>query len=109
MTLSKPPIVLGIFVVLLSCVLCLLALHPTKQEAPEKKESSRAHKEHPPRDNLLPTEPESIAIPPKLSPIAEATTEKKEMARAQQLLASTNEKHRIEGLKLLGAFPNPMN
>jgi HEAT repeat protein len=31
------------------------------------------------------------------------------MARAQQLLASTNEQHRIEGLKLLGAFPSPIN
>jgi hypothetical protein len=109
MTLSKPPIVLGILVVLLSGVLCLLALQPPKQEAPQKKESSGAPTEQPPRENHLPTEPEPIAIPPKPSPIGEATREKKEMARAQQLLASTNEQHRIEGLKLLGAFPSPMN
>jgi hypothetical protein len=109
MTLSKPPIVFGILVVLLSGVLCLLALHPPKQEAPQKKESSRAPTEQPPREKHPPTEPEPIAIPPKPSPIAEATREKKEMARAQQLLASTNEQHRIEGLKLLGAFPSPIN
>jgi hypothetical protein len=109
MTLSKPPIVLGILVVLLSGVLCLLALQPPKQEASQKKESSRAPTEQPPRENHLPTEPEPIAIPPKPSPIAEATTEKRELARAQQLLASTNEQHRIEGLKLLGAFPSPIN
>jgi hypothetical protein len=108
-TISKPILAFGVIVVFLLGAIYHLTQHAPKQEAPEKKESSRAHKEHPPRDNLLPTEPESIAIPPKLSPIAEATTEKKEMARAQQLFASTNEKHRIEGLKLLGAFPNPMN
>ena len=109
MTLSKPPIVFGILVVLLSGVLCLLALHPPKQDASEKKESSRAPTEQPPREKHLPTEPEPIAIPPNPSPIAEATREKREITRAQQLLASASENHRIEGLKLLGAFPSPIN
>ena len=108
-TISKPILAFGVIVVFLLGAILQLSQHSPKQEAPQKKESTRAPTEQPPGENLLPTEPESIAIPPKLSPIAEATTEKKEMARAQQLLASTNEKHRIEGLKLLGAYPSPMN
>jgi hypothetical protein len=108
-TISKPILVFGVIVVFLLGAILHLSQHSPKQEAPQKKESTRAPTEQPPRENHLPTEQEPIAIPPKPSLIAEVTTEKKEMARAQQLLASTNEKHRIEGLKLLGAFPNPMN
>ena len=108
-TISKPILAFGVIVVFLLGAILHLSQHSPTQEAPQKKESSRAPTEQPPRENHLPTEPEPIAIPPKPSPIAEATREKKEMARAQQLIASTNEQHRIEGLKLLGAFPNPMN
>jgi HEAT repeat protein len=50
-----------------------------------------------------------LSAPRKPSPVAEDAPEKSELARAQQLLASTNEYQRIEGLKLLGAYPSPVN
>lgn len=108
-TISKPILAFGVIIVFLLGAIIHLTQNSPMQEAPQKKESSHAPTEQTPRGNRLPTEPETIAIPPKPSPIAEATREKKEMARAQQLLASTNEQHRIEGLKLLGAYPSPMN
>jgi hypothetical protein len=50
-----------------------------------------------------------LSAPRKPSPVVEDAPEKSELARAQQLLASTNEHERIEGLKLLGAYPSPIN
>jgi HEAT repeat protein len=40
---------------------------------------------------------------------ADETNEKEEIARAQKLLTSSDDKHRIEGLELLGAYPSPAN
>ena len=108
-TISKPILAFGVIVVFLLGAILHLTQNAPKQEAPQKKESSRAPTEQTPRGNHLPTEPETIVVAPKPSPIADATTEKKEMARARQLLASTNEHQRIEGLKLFGAYPSPVN
>jgi hypothetical protein len=107
--MSKPILALGVIVVFLLGAILHLTQNSPKNEAPQKKELSRAPTEQTTRVNHLLTESETIVVAPKPSPIAEATTEKKEMARAQQLLASTNEQHRIEGLKLLGAYPSPKN
>jgi HEAT repeat protein len=50
-----------------------------------------------------------LSAPRQPSPAVEDTSEKNELARAQKLLGSTKEHERIEGLKLLGAYPSPMN
>lgn len=55
--------------------------------------------------------PPAQATPTAASPPVEAdkTNEKEEIARAQKLLTSNDDKQRIEGLELLGAYPSPAN
>ena len=108
-SISKPILALGVIVVFLLGAILHLTRHSPRQEVQQEKESARPEREQPTSKKQVPAEPETIAMTPKPSPIAKATTEKKEMARAQQLLGSTSELHRIEGLKLLGAYPSPMN
>ena len=108
-SVSKPILALAIIVVLLLGGILRLALHTPSQEAPQRKEPARTSTGHPPIENHRPPAPEMLSAPRKPSPVAEDAPEKSELARAQQLLASTNEYQRIEGLKLLGAYPSPVN
>jgi HEAT repeat protein len=108
-SVSKPILALAIIVVLLLGGILRLALHPPSQEAPQKKEPARSSTGHPPIENHRPPAPEMLSAPRKPSLVVEDAPEKSELARAQQLLASTNEHQRIEGLKLLGAYPSPLN
>ena len=108
-SVSKPILALAIIVVLLLGGILRLALHTPSQEAPQRKEPARTSTVHPPIENHRPPAPEMLSAPRKPSPVAEDAPEKSELARAQQLLASTNEYQRIEGLKLLGAYPSPVN
>ena len=101
MNLSKPTFIFGVLVVLLSGGLFFFAFPLPEQDSPPKK------------DLLLIPAPHSPTVsrrsPTPSSPTEEVTTDKKELARARQLLASTNEHQRIEALKLLGAYPSPVN
>lgn len=108
-SVSKPIVALGVFVVLLLGGILRLALHPPSQEAPQKKEPARSSTGHPPIEDHRAPAPEMLSAPRKPSSVVEDALEKSELARAQQLLASTNEHERIEGLKLLGAYPSPIN
>lgn len=108
-SVSKPILALGVIVVLLLGGILRLALHPPSQEAPQRKEPARSSPGHRPIENHRPPAPEMFSAPREPSPVIEDAPEKSELARAQQLLVSNNEHQRIEGLKLLGAYPSPMN
>ncbi len=84
-----------------------LAFHSSKQELLDKKESASAPEKLTISAKPLPLEQKSIAAAP--SATATDDNEKEENARAQGLLSSKNDEHRIEGLELLGAYPSPIN
>jgi hypothetical protein len=108
-TISKPILAFGVIVVFLLGAILHLTQNAPNQEAPHKKEPARSSTGHPPIENHQPPAPEMLSAPRKPSPVVEDAPEKSELARARQLLASTNEHQRIEGLKLLGAYPSPVN
>ena len=108
-SVSKSILGLGVIVILLLGGILLLALHPDSQEALKKKEPARSSTGRPPIENHWPPTPEMLSVPRKPSPLVEDTAEKSELARARQLRTSTKEQQRIEGLKLLGAYPSLVN
>lgn len=78
-SISKPILALGVIVVFLLGAILHLTRHSPRQEVQQEKESARPEREQPNSKKHVRAEPETIAMTPKPSPIAKATTEKKEM------------------------------
>ena len=102
--LWKSALPLLIFNGVLLGVFIYFALSSSRQENPDEREPANA-------PIKLPTSSPSqqpIASAPQPTP-ADEDNEKMENARAKELLRSTNQSQRIEGLELLGAYPSPTN
>jgi len=93
--------------ILLGAVVWLIFRSP-RRESLHRNETMSASAESAPREKPSPPAqaPLTVAMPPIT---VDETNEKEEVARAQKLLTSNDDKQRIEGLELLGAYPSRVN
>jgi HEAT repeat protein len=104
----KPVLLLVLMTALLLGTVVWLSFHSSRRELLRRNETVSAAAGSAASEKPMP--PAQATLTDASLPVtAEETNEKEENARAQKLLTSNDDKQRIEGLELLGAYPSSAN